>query len=291
MEDGEGSRGAEANAGAVDGLPALARGSGMDEGPSSAPPRASKRTRRVRDTSSSSTYSCSHEMVTGGICCECSESVDVSSLENKNKYIKFEHAMQKDIYVKRKVAAKIEMEEARLLIEKRKLSLVLDIDHTLLHATQSPYDRNKPHPTPPPVPEVIAWQDPDPRLGRLHDFQLPKCNFNYYVKLRPGLFSFLEEVSKLFVLHIYTFGTQEYAKKISEIIDPSKHYFHERIAAREEMQGDRDPNRPPEPMEKKLERLFPCDTSMVLIIDDRNDVWKSSKNLLQIQPCALFAFL
>lgn len=37
--------------------------------------------------------------------------------------------------------------------------------------------------------------------------------------------------------------------------------------------------------QKSLRRLFPCDTSMVVIIDDRADVWEWSPNLLKVIPC------
>src|SRR4051812_17571549 len=37
--------------------------------------------------------------------------------------------------------------------------------------------------------------------------------------------------------------------------------------------------------QKSLTRLFPCDTSMVVIIDDRADVWQWSANLLKVIPC------
>jgi TFIIF-interacting CTD phosphatase-like protein len=36
---------------------------------------------------------------------------------------------------------------------------------------------------------------------------------------------------------------------------------------------------------KSLQRLFPCDTSMVVIIDDRADVWEWSPNLIKVIPC------
>lgn len=38
--------------------------------------------------------------------------------------------------------------------------------------------------------------------------------------------------------------------------------------------------------QKSLDRLFPVDTSMVVIIDDRSDVWENSPNLVPVVPCA-----
>jgi len=37
--------------------------------------------------------------------------------------------------------------------------------------------------------------------------------------------------------------------------------------------------------QKTIERLFPCDTSMVVVIDDRADVWQYSPNLVKVHPC------
>lgn len=37
--------------------------------------------------------------------------------------------------------------------------------------------------------------------------------------------------------------------------------------------------------QKSIERLFPCDTSMVVVIDDRADVWQYSPNLVKVHPC------
>lgn len=39
---------------------------------------------------------------------------------------------------------------------------------------------------------------------------------------------------------------------------------------------------------KNLERLFPIDTKMVVIIDDRGDVWKWSANLIRVTPFDFF---
>lgn len=36
---------------------------------------------------------------------------------------------------------------------------------------------------------------------------------------------------------------------------------------------------------KNLARLFPSDQSMVVIIDDRADVWSDAPNLVKVIPC------
>ena len=42
-------------------------------------------------------------------------------------------------------------------------------------------------------------------------------------------------MSKLYELHIVTFGEREYARKIASIMDPAKKYFHDRILSRNEL--------------------------------------------------------
>jgi hypothetical protein len=37
--------------------------------------------------------------------------------------------------------------------------------------------------------------------------------------------------------------------------------------------------------QKNIQRLFPCDTSMVVVMDDRSDVWNWSPNLIKVKPC------
>jgi RNA polymerase II subunit A C-terminal domain phosphatase len=42
-------------------------------------------------------------------------------------------------------------------------------------------------------------------------------------------------MTKLYELHIVTFGEREYARKIANIMDPEKKYFHDRILSRNEL--------------------------------------------------------
>lgn len=101
----------------------------------------------------------------------------------------------------------------------------------------------------------------------------------YYVKMRPGLKQFLEAISKLYELHIYTMGTRAYALMVKDIVDPDGTIFGERVLSRDESGSM---------TQKSLQRLFPVDTKMVVIIDDRGDVWKWSDNLVKVRPYDFF---
>lgn len=101
----------------------------------------------------------------------------------------------------------------------------------------------------------------------------------YYIKMRPGLEKFLENIAERYELHIYTMGTRQYAEKISEIVDPEKKYFSNRILSRDESGSM---------TVKSLTRLFPVDDKMVVIIDDRADVWKWWPNLVRVSAFDFF---
>ena len=62
-------------------------------------------------------------------------------------------------------------------------------------------------------------------------------------------------------------------------MDPDRKIFGDRILSRDESGSL---------TAKNLQRLFPVDTKMVVIIDDRGDVWKWSDNLVKVSPYDFF---
>lgn len=172
-------------------------------------------------------------------------------------------------------ATRVEEDAKRRLLASRKLSLVVDLDQTIIHATVDP--------------TVAEWQeDPtNPNYEAVKDvrkFQLVDDGPGmrgcwYYIKLRPGLEDFLKSISSLYELHIYTMGTRAYAQNIANIVDPDRKIFADRILSRDESGSL---------TAKNLQRLFPVDTKMVVIIDDRGDVWKWSDNLIRVFPYDFF---
>ncbi|KAI9680743.1 MAG: Carboxy-terminal domain (CTD) phosphatase [Caeruleum heppii] len=172
-------------------------------------------------------------------------------------------------------ATRVEEEAKRRLIKSKKLSLVVDLDQTIIHATVDPtvgeWQQDESNPNHPAVKDVRAFQliDDGP-IGR---------GCWYYIKLRPGLKDFLDNISQLYELHIYTMGTRAYAQHIAKIVDPDRKIFGDRILSRDESGSL---------TAKNLQRLFPVDTKMVVIIDDRADVWKWSENLIKVTPYDFF---
>jgi len=81
----------------------------------------------------------------------------------------------------------------------------------------------------------------------------------YHTRLRPETRGFLERISKLYELHICTFGTRSYAHVIARHLDPEGKFFSDRILSRDECfsQNSKTAN---------LKELFPRGDHMVKIV-------------------------
>jgi RNA polymerase II subunit A-like phosphatase len=244
---------------------------------------------------------CAHEIQYGGMCAECGKdmttSVAISLLSVMMTLLTVLCAIYSATYntdvmdsmrapiqmvhdntaltVSENEAARVEEDAKRRLLSSRRLSLVVDLDQTIIHATVDPtvgeWKEDKDNPNHEAVKDVRAFQLTDDGPG------MRGCW--YYIKLRPGLEDFLRNVAELYELHIYTMGTRAYAQHIANIVDPDRTLFGDRILSRDESGSL---------TAKNLQRLFPVDTKMVVIIDDRGDVWKWNPNLIKVSPYDFF---
>ena len=87
------------------------------------------------------------------------------------------------------------------------ISLVLDLDETLLHSSIVPL----------PTYDI--------------DFQVHFNNINYqvYVRKRPHMEYFMEQVSKIFEIIVFTASQKVYADKLLSIIDPQRKWIKHRV--------------------------------------------------------------
>ncbi|KAJ2115178.1 CTD phosphatase Fcp1 [Coemansia sp. RSA 922] len=239
------------------------------------------------------TVPCGHGAVFNGLCGLCGKDVsgiDTSGLPDSHANIDMFHDAT-GLKVSYEVAANIDADTRNSLWDQKKLSLIIDLDQTIIHAnaTLDPnfegwlidnYDgpqingKGK---------EKEASEDETPPVARLPSdvgsFYLSDSPLRYYIKMRPGLQDFLERISQLYEMHIYTMGTKPYANAVAAMIDPERRYFNGRILSRDESGSM---------TRKTLKRLFPVDTSMVVILDDRADVWEWSPNLIKVHPYEFF---
>ncbi|PIA96087.1 RNA polymerase II subunit A C-terminal domain phosphatase [Cercospora beticola] len=220
---------------------------------------------------------CKHEIQFAGLCAACGQDMKEKSSYNETTAraaratVNTVHGRQ-DLLISEEEASKSDEEAKRRLLESRRLSLVVDLDQTIIHASVEP--------------TIGEWQnDPsNPNYEALRDvqaFQLhdDKPNTWYYIKPRPGLKDFLDRLSEIYEMHIYTMGTRSYAENVAKIIDPDRKIFGDRIVTRNESGSQ---------TAKYLKRLFPIDTRMVVIIDDRADVWHWISNLVKVNVFEFF---
>ncbi|KAL4810259.1 hypothetical protein BDV18DRAFT_130608 [Aspergillus unguis] len=222
---------------------------------------------------------CAHEVQYGGLCAECGKDMTEATYNTEiTDSMRAPIQMTHDntaLTVSENEAMRVEEDAKRRLLSNRKLSLVVDLDQTIIHAAVDPtigeWMADKDNPNHAAVSDVRAFQLVDDGPG------MRGCW--YYIKLRPGLETFLQNVSEMYELHIYTMGTRSYAQAIAGIIDPERKLFGDRILSRDESGSL---------SVKNLHRIFPVDTKMVVIIDDRGDVWRWSPNLIKVIPYDFF---
>jgi RNA polymerase II subunit A C-terminal domain phosphatase len=224
---------------------------------------------------------CSHSVQFAGLCAICGKDMNETSWANEGTdadraNINMIHD-QVLLAVSKEKANKAEEELQRRLLKDRKLSLVVDLDQTIIHACIEPtvgeWQRDPKSPNYEAVKDVKAFQLDDGPKGLTSGCW-------YYIKMRPGLKEFLAHIAEFYELHVYTMGTRAYAQNIAKIVDPEHKLFGDRIISRDE-NGSL--------TAKTLSRLFPENTKMVVIIDDRADVWpKNRPNLIKVVPYDFF---
>lgn len=204
---------------------------------------------------------CSHSVQLHGLCAICGS--DVS--QDEKATINLTHDAR-GITLSANEAERIEKETKERLLKQKKLSLILDLDQTLIHATVDIKIRK-------------ILDDSKSKVEDICTFCLPCSPMEYHIKLRPGTREFLREMDKKYEMHIYTMGTRSYAIEIAKILDPDQSLFKERILSRDESGSF---------SVKSIKRLFPCDQSMVVVVDDRSDIWGWSPNLIHVNPYNFF---
>ncbi|KAI6343776.1 hypothetical protein MCOR30_001448 [Pyricularia oryzae] len=218
---------------------------------------------------------CTHEIQYQKMCALCGQDMtrvdwSASRPSTSRATINMTHD-NTGLLISRDAAARTDLEMQKRLVAQRKLVLVVDLDQTVIQTACEP--------------TIGEWQkDPSnpnyEALKEVRSFELPsedgpRRNYTYYVKCRPGTHEFLNKVSNLFEMHVYTMATRAYAEHILKIIDPKKNLFGNRVISRNENKG----------IEKTLQRIFPTSTKMVAVIDDRTDVWPQNRsNVIKVVP-------
>lgn len=203
---------------------------------------------------------CSHPTVINDLCAECGADLQKDEKSNTQATIPMIHSIP-TLKVSQEQAQIIGRADTARLLKDRKLVLLVDLDQTLIHTTHDNIPNN---------------------LKGVHHFQLfGSGNPWYHTRLRPGTEKFLEGMSKYFELHICTFGVRPYAHMVAHILDKEARLFSNRILSRDECLHYNSKH-------ANLKALFPCGDELVCIIDDREDVWDFSPNVIPVKPYHFF---
>ncbi len=203
--------------------------------------------------------SCTHPALFKTMCVSCGKIIKTEPTLGKSTSQLTMHGGTA-LQVSAKEAESIQANKISNLRIMKKIALVLDLDHTLLHAIQVDG----------PTPSVQKQAHED-------IFHLPieeminGITKHLIMKKRPHLDVFLEKCHEFCQMTIYTAGTRRYAEAVAKVIDPTHKYFSNRIVSRTD-----NPNVKSDGHDKSLERIFLSDSSMAVIIDDREDVWKGA---------------
>ncbi|XP_077263093.1 RNA polymerase II subunit A C-terminal domain phosphatase Fcp1 isoform X3 [Temnothorax americanus] len=210
---------------------------------------------------------CTHPTVMIDLCAECGADLRVQETSKDGNTagvsqasVPMVHSIP-ELKVCPELAEKIGKEDKQRLLMDRKLVLLVDLDQTIVHTTND----NIP-----------------PNLKDVFHFQLYGPNSPWYhTRLRPNTRHFLSEMSRLYELHICTFGARIYAHTVASLLDKDGVLFSHRILSRDECFD-------PASKTANLKALFPCGDDLVCIIDDREDVWQGCGNLVQVKPYHFF---
>lgn len=158
------------------------------------------------------------------------------------------------------------------LLDRRKLTLTLDLDHTLLHTVNSGLAA-------PTYAEIHAAVKAASTAfpGQVHTFKLSNdSRHEYHMKVRRDIHAFLQAAAEHFELAVDTAGTREYAIQAVQVLDPDSRFFgiSPRIVSRCDTQG--------RVKHTRWAHSSLTDDAMVLIVDDTEVVWAGAPNLAVI---------
>ncbi|KAL7109130.1 hypothetical protein ACP275_06G155800 [Erythranthe tilingii] len=192
--------------------------------------------------------------------------VSKSSSSLKLRYI------HKNLSLAKNEMDRLRDENSKRLLRNRKLSLVLDLDHTLLNSAGfSRITREEEY--------LNCKRDVLPEYLKSSLFRVHGSK--RLVKLRPYVNTFLKEASKLYELHIYTMGGFLYSLEMAKLLDPGNIYFNSRIVSRDDSTRM---------FEKSLDVVLGKENATV-ILDDSESVWckEHKENLIKIERYHFFA--
>ena len=201
--------------------------------------------------------------------------------------------LHEGLTVSDKLLREAKNEERMATLNQGKLFLVLDLDHTLLNSCR--FDELNDEERESLDRKVEKREEEDELRSKLLGLvgggdaggeRRPRfpdlyclSHFSTYTKLRPYVFEFLEEASKICRMHVYTMGDKNYAHEMASLIDPEGKYFHGRIIGNSDSTCSKT---------KDLDIVLGGD-DCTMIVDDTSRVWpRHARNLIRVDRYHFF---
>ena len=203
---------------------------------------------------------CKHEIILYKLCatcgCEMPKSKPFISIHSQLSFSESKAKEEEETVVKK-------------YLDNKKLILLLDIDNTFLHAcpfnlSKEEYDGLK---------LIYGWEITEIIISLpfvINNSSSTPAKQRIVVKFRPMLKSFLENIRDKYEIYIYTHATKEYAEEVIKYLNKTFEYDYfsmQRLVARTDVSIEA----------KSIKRIFPTTEDMVVIVDDRTDVWGEDK--------------
>lgn len=152
------------------------------------------------------------------------------------------------------------------------MALVLDVDGTLVHAVKA---------TDFPCPLDVAGYVNERDERELFEWHSP--GGTHYVKLRPGVHTFLAELQPFFEMCIFSKGDRDYVNFVLSIIDPTRDIFpSHRVATRDELDHAQ---------MKNFRRVCSHPVNRTIAFDDNPRVWQDEGGQLTCIKAFPYVFM
>ncbi|XP_029129573.1 RNA polymerase II C-terminal domain phosphatase-like 4 isoform X1 [Cajanus cajan] len=207
---------------------------------------------------------CTHPGSFGNMCIRCGQKLDGEA------GVTFGY-IHKGLRLHDEEISRLRNTDMKSLLCRKKLYLVLDLDHTLLNSTHLADLSSE---------ESYLLNQTD-SLGDVSKGSLFKLeHMHMMTKLRPFVRPFLKEASEMFEMYIYTMGDRPYALEMAKLLDPQGKYFNAKVISRDDGTQQR---------QKGLDVVLGQE-SAVLILDDTEHAWMKHKdNLILMERYHFFA--
>ncbi|KAL9238867.1 hypothetical protein vseg_013239 [Gypsophila vaccaria] len=216
---------------------------------------------------------CSHPIFISNVCTTCG--IKTVCVEVR-RTIPFSY-IYPNLSLSLQEADRIRGMNLRSLLKRKKLHLILDLDHTLLH--QRPFYKLTPEDR-----QFLRHRKHGIDHNLVEGGSLFKTS-NGWVKLRPYLSNFLEEASTMYDMTMYTLGCRACSVEIAKTVDPNGVYFEKwRLITRDDYDGSYDKHK------KSLDFVLE-DEKVVVVVDDNERVWCDYKgNFVKVVPYNFFSY-